>query len=29
MATEARDLTPEAPERINPIPENVDLGGYK
>ena len=29
MATEARDLTPEAPERINPVPENVDLGGYK
>jgi Fe-S cluster assembly protein SufB len=29
MATEARDLTPEAPERINPVPENVDLGAYK
>ena len=26
MATEARDPTPEAPERINPVPENVDLG---
>src|SRR5918996_5951123 len=29
MATEARDLTPEAPERINPVPENVELGAYK
>ena len=29
MATEARDLMPETPERINPVPENVDLGGYK
>ena len=29
MATEARDVTTEAPERINPVPENVDLGGYK
>ncbi|HEV2870609.1 MAG TPA: Fe-S cluster assembly protein SufB, partial [Actinomycetota bacterium] len=29
MATDARDLMPEAPERINPVPENVDLGGYK
>src|SRR6266536_2954286 len=28
MATEARDLT-QAPERINPVPENVDLGAYK
>src|SRR4029453_18114797 len=29
MATEARDLTQEAPERINPVPEKVDLGAYK
>src|SRR5918996_284693 len=30
LATELPDLwTPEAPERINPIPENVDLGAYK
>jgi Fe-S cluster assembly protein SufB len=29
MATEARDLTAEAPERINVVPENVDLGAYK
>ncbi len=28
MATEVRDLT-QAPERINPVPENVDLGAYK
>jgi Fe-S cluster assembly protein SufB len=29
MATEARELTPEVPERINIKPENVDLGPYK
>jgi FeS assembly protein SufB len=29
MATEARDITTEAPERINPVPENVELGAYK
>jgi Fe-S cluster assembly protein SufB len=29
MATEAQDLTSTAPERINPVPENVDLGAYK
>jgi FeS assembly protein SufB len=29
MATDARDLTNEAPERINVKPENVDLGPYK
>ena len=29
MATEARDMTTEAPERINPVPENVELGAYK
>jgi Fe-S cluster assembly protein SufB len=28
MATPARDL-PQSPERINPVPENVDLGAYK
>jgi Fe-S cluster assembly protein SufB len=28
MVTDARDLT-QAPERINPVPENVDLGAYK
>jgi FeS assembly protein SufB len=28
MATDARDLS-QAPERINPAPENVDLGAYK
>ncbi|HEY2958319.1 MAG TPA: Fe-S cluster assembly protein SufB [Actinomycetota bacterium] len=28
MATEARDLD-QGPERINPVPENVDLGAYK
>jgi len=28
MATDARDLS-QAPERINPVPENVDLGAYK
>ena len=29
MATEARELTQPAQERINPAPENVDLGAYK
>ena len=29
MTTEARDVTTEAPERINPVPENVELGAYK
>ncbi len=28
MATDARDLA-QSPERINPTPENVDLGSYK
>jgi Fe-S cluster assembly protein SufB len=28
MATEARDLQP-TPERINPVPEDVDMGAYK
>src|SRR6266700_2647557 len=28
MATDARDLST-APDRINPVPENVDLGAYK
>ncbi|HZD67499.1 MAG TPA: Fe-S cluster assembly protein SufB [Actinomycetes bacterium] len=28
MVTDARDLT-QTPERINPVPENVDLGAYK
>jgi Fe-S cluster assembly protein SufB len=28
MVTNARDLT-QAPERINPVPENVDIGAYK